>query len=83
MSFALAETVARAVLYEGYVLYPYRASAPKNRVRFQFGVVAPRGYVEAGGSDPWEMQTECLIEPGASPLVDLEVRFLQLQARPG
>lgn len=81
MSFALAETVARAVLYEGYVLYPYRASAAKNRVRFQFGVVAPRGYVEAGGSDPWEMQTECLIEPGASPLVDLEVRFLQLQAR--
>ena len=81
MSFALAEKVARAVLYEGYVLYPYRASAAKNRVRFQFGVVAPRGYVDAGGSDPWEMQTEFLIEPGASPLVDLEVRFLQLQAR--
>jgi hypothetical protein len=83
LSFALAETVARAVLYEGYVLYPYRASAAKNRVRFPFGVVAPRGYVEAGGSDPWEMQTECLIEPepGASPRLDLEVRFLQLQAR--
>jgi hypothetical protein len=81
LSFALAEKVARAVLYEGYVLYPYRASAAKNRVRFQFGVVAPRRYVEAGGSDPWEMQTECLIEPGASPRLDLEIRFLQLQAR--
>jgi hypothetical protein len=84
VSFALAETVANAVLYEGYVLYPYRASSAKNRVRFQFGVVAPRAYVEAGGSDPWEMQTECLVEPGAPgdwPLLDLKVRFLQLQAR--
>jgi hypothetical protein len=81
LSFALAETVANAVLYEGYVLYPYRASSAKNRVRFQFGVVAPRAYVEAGGSDPWEMQTECLVEPGASPLLDIKVRFLQLQAR--
>jgi hypothetical protein len=81
VSFALAETVANAVLYEGYVLYPYRASSGKNRVRFQFGVVAPCDYVEAGGSDPWEMQTECLVEPGASPVLDLKVRFLQLQAR--
>ncbi len=96
MSFGLAETVANAILYEGYVLYPYRASSGKNRVRFQFGVVAPRAYVEAGGSDSWEMQTECLLEagkvgevgkvgdsgePGASPRLDLKVRFLQLQAR--
>jgi len=84
LNFALAETVANAVLYEGYVLYPYRASSGKNRVRFQFGVVAPRRYADTGGSDPWEMQTECLIEggePGASPRLDLRVRFLQLQAR--
>ncbi|HLX07169.1 MAG TPA: hypothetical protein VKY89_04835 [Thermoanaerobaculia bacterium] len=82
--FALAQAVADAVLYEGYVLYPYRASSAKNRVRFQFGVVAPRGYVETGGADPWEMQTECLLEPaapGVSPRLGLKVRFLQLQAR--
>ena len=36
--------VADAVLYEGYVLYPYRASAPKNQVRWQFGVLAPPPY---------------------------------------
>ena len=63
MSFAAAEAVADAVLYEGYVLYPYRASAAKNRARFQFGVLAPQAYVEAGGSDAWMAQTECLIEP--------------------
>jgi hypothetical protein len=81
MKFALAETVANAVLYEGYVLYPYRASSSKNRTRFQFGVVAPRGYVDAGGSDSWTTQTECLIEPGSRPRLTLKVRYLQLQAR--
>ena len=39
--FAAARAVADAVLYEGYVLYPYRASAPKNQVRWQFGVLVP------------------------------------------
>ena len=81
MSFELARKIADAVLYEGYVLYPYRASAKKNRVRWQFGVVVPRGYSERGGSEPWAMQTECLVEPGAAPTVDLRVRFLQVQAR--
>ena len=83
MSFELAEKVADAVLYEGYVLYPYRASAAKNRLRWQFGVVVPRGYAQLGGSEPWAMQTECLIEPEAEAGVelDLRVRFLQVQAR--
>ncbi|HEX4959556.1 MAG TPA: hypothetical protein VF173_01860 [Thermoanaerobaculia bacterium] len=81
MSFALAQKVADAVLYEGYVLYPYRASSAKNKVRFQWGVVAPREYSEAGGSEPWQMQTECLVEPGASPRIELKVRCLQLQER--
>ena len=39
--FAVARAVADAVLYEGYVLYPYRASARKNQMRWQFGVLAP------------------------------------------
>jgi hypothetical protein len=84
VSFALAQKIADAVLYEGYVLYPYRASSAKNRVRFQFGVVAPRAYAEAGGAEPWEMQTECLLAPGeaaAGPRVDLRIRCLQLQDR--
>jgi hydrogenase maturation protease len=84
VSFELAQKVADAVLYEGYVLYPYRASAGKNRIRWQFGCVVPRGYSELGGSEPSAMQTECLIEPAASPPeihLDLRVRFLQVQAR--
>jgi len=49
VNFDDARKVADAVLFEGYVLYPYRASAAKNRVRWQFGVLAPRAWTEARG----------------------------------
>src|SRR4051794_8691545 len=84
VSFALAQKVADAVLYEGYVLYPYRASSSKNKVRFQWGVVAPRDYSQSGKSEPWEMQTDCLVEPGdpnRPPRIDFKIRGLQLQER--
>ncbi len=81
MSFELGRRVADAVLYEGYVLYPYRASSVKNQVRWQFGVVVPRGYAETGSSEPWAMQTECLVEPQGAPRLSVRVRFLQVQAR--
>jgi hypothetical protein len=81
MKFERAQKVADAVLYEGYLLYPYRASAMKNQLRWQFGVVMPRDYSEAGDIEPWAMQTECLIEPGDAPALDLRLRFLQMQPR--
>jgi hypothetical protein len=37
--FETAAKIADAVMYEGYILYPYRASAMKNRFRWQFGVL--------------------------------------------
>ena len=49
-----ARAVADAVLYEGYVLYPYRASAAKNRVRWQWGVLMPADVVAV---DPSERST--------------------------
>ncbi|MGH8930895.1 MAG: hypothetical protein ACRDZO_09790 [Egibacteraceae bacterium] len=79
--FERAHKVADAVLYEGYVLYPYRASAKKNRARWQWGVVVPRAYREAGGSDTWDMQTEVLVEGRDDTRIQLQVRFLQVQAR--
>lgn len=75
MSFELARKIADTVLYEGYLLYPYRASAIKNRFRWQFGVVAPAAW----SGDPSFMQTECLIEPHAALSLDVTVRFLQVQ----
>ena len=69
MKFERAQKVADAVLYEGYLLYPYSASAMKNQVRWQFGVIMPQEYSEGDGSEPWEMQTECLVEPNDAPCV--------------
>jgi hypothetical protein len=81
MTVEQARQIANAVLYEGYVLYPYRASAVKNCFRWQFGIVAPRAYSEEGGCEPWRMQTECLLEPQGAAAVDVTLRFLQVQAR--
>jgi hypothetical protein len=78
--FDRARKVADAVLYEGYVLYPYRASAAKNQIRWQFGVVAPKAHCEVDGGERWSMRTEVLVE-GARPVVDLKLRFLRVQSR--
>ncbi len=71
-----ARKVADAVLYEGYVLYPYRASARKNQLRWQFGVLAPPAYAEERSAT----RTECLLEPGGGELA-VWVRFLQVVRR--
>jgi hypothetical protein len=71
--------IADAVLYEGYLLYPYRASATKNRVRWQFGVLIPPGFTATG--EPSVNQTECLLETTAQPVLRLRLRFLHLRSR--
>ncbi|MFD5337874.1 hypothetical protein [Streptomyces hawaiiensis] len=90
--FEQLSAVADAVLYEGYLLYPYRRSSAKNRVRWQFGVLFPRDWVEAdgpvapgvsGSADSWYQQTECLLrvrQPG-SARVRVRVRYLQMQRK--
>ncbi len=80
MNTKLVEDIANAVLYEGYLLYPYRASAVKNQQRWNFGVLYPRAFSESQrGSDAWSMQSECLVratDTGAS--LRVRVCFLQL-----
>jgi hypothetical protein len=81
MNQALVDKIASAVLYEGYILYPYRPSV-KNRQRWTFGGLVPRAYSEVqGGSEPWEMQTECLVLGTPESRLRVSVRFLQLVAR--
>lgn len=84
MKLEQVKEIANAVLYEGYLLYPYRQSAIKNRQRWTIGVVYPREYSEANASnDPWIMQTECLVaeQAGQDTLLDIHVRFLHLLLR--
>jgi hypothetical protein len=78
------EKIANAVLYEGYLLYPYRSSAVKNQQRFNFGVLYPRDHCERNpGSDAWEMQTECLVRGSGVTTIEIKTRFLQLVERDG
>ena len=77
-----ARSIAEAVLYEGYILWPYRRSAIKNRQRWTFGGVYPRAYSEThGGADPWLMQTQCLITGNENTTVEARVRFLHVTER--
>lgn len=83
--------VADAILYEGYLLYPYRRSSAKNRVPWQFGVLAPRSWIGsapaadgvAGSAESWWNQTQCLVECPATAQVALCLRFLELDAAAG
>jgi hypothetical protein len=72
--------IADAVLYEGYVLWPYRRSALKNAQRWTFGGVYPRAHAQAraAGDDPWTMQTQCLVEGHRGGEVSVGVRFLHV-----
>lgn len=73
--------VADAVLYEGYILYPYRASAQKNRSRWQFGVLMPPAYTAVDPSERAFAQAECILEHDGKPAVQVVVRLLQVQRR--
>lgn len=82
--FSDAKAVADAVLYEGYVLYPYRASSAKNQLRWQFGVLVPESASSADASERSVARTECVVRRPAgssAPELRVRVRFLQPQLR--
>jgi hypothetical protein len=76
-----ARQVADAVLYEGYLLYPYRATSAKNQVRWQFGVLGPGGALDAGVGEESSMSAEVVVESRPGATLDMYVRFLQVQSR--
>ncbi len=79
MSADVVEKIARAVLYEGYLLYPYRPSALKNQQRWNFGVLYPPAWAaNQTGSDRSYFQMECLALCSANSLLDVSLRFLQI-----
>jgi hypothetical protein len=81
VSFDAVRRIADAVLYEGYILYPYRASAAKNRSRWQWGVVMGPGYAAADPSERDFTQAEIVLEHSGQPSVLIILRFLQVQRR--
>ena len=81
--FRAARTVADAVLYEGYLLYPYRRSATKNQLRWQFGVLVPPAASAADPSERSSVRTEVVVDPGQRPVLHARIGFLQVQLRIG
>jgi hypothetical protein len=73
--------IADAVLYEGYLLYPYRASAVKNHSRWQFGVVMPVEYTRIDPSERAYTQAEFVVEATEATAFTVALRFLHLQSR--
>jgi hypothetical protein len=82
MNLPALEQIARAVLYEGFLLYPYRPSAAKNRRRWTFGALYPPAFHRENG-DACAMQTECLVRGSPDAQVEVRVRFLHLQPEAG
>lgn len=81
MNFTSIESIANAVLFEGYILYPYRPSSLKNRQRWNFGTLYPRAFAEAQSPEErWKFHTEILFEASRETRLHARVRFLQLTA---
>lgn len=78
---ARARAIADAVLYEGYLLYPYRANSRKNQTRWQFGVLGPAGAADDGIGEEDSLSAQVLVAPRENPKLSLVVRFLHLQHR--
>jgi hypothetical protein len=76
-----ARAVADAVLYEGYLLYPYRASSSKNQSRWQFGVLGPQGAADTGIGEDGTLSAQVLVRSFGVPSISGVVRFLHLQHR--
>jgi hypothetical protein len=83
MNFDAVAKISAAILYEGYILYPYRPTAIKNRQRWNFGTLYPRTYAEAQRPpEPFRLIAECLVVAGANASFNVKLNFLQLLRQP-
>ena len=62
MTLTAARQVADAVLYEGYLLYPSRATSSKNQIRWQFGVLGPDGAALVGDGEAPQLARGCFAQ---------------------
>jgi hypothetical protein len=69
--------IARALIWEGYCLYPYRPSALKNRQRILFGTLVPERRADVRLTNASSVASvECLIAADSMPAVRATLRFL-------
>jgi hypothetical protein len=72
----MLDELVRALLYEGYALYPYTPDAAKNATPTPFGIVYPPAYAAecAGAFD--HARVECLAEPAPGATLTATLRYL-------
>ena len=77
------EKIAEAVLYEGYMLYPYRPSSVKNQQRWNFGVLYPPSWCDQqfGLRSAPACRRSALLKTTPSTRLTVKVRFLQIVQR--
>lgn len=69
--------IADAVLYEGYLLWPYRLSSLKNRQRWTFGGLVPQAHAELSAAlEPSAMHCAFLVKGSKDTSIMVNVRFL-------
>ena len=82
MNFDAVEQIANAVLYEGYMLYPYRPSSTKNQQRWNFGTLYPQIFAERlRPTEAFSLQAECLVEAMPAAKLTVRARFLHLDSK--
>jgi hypothetical protein len=78
MNLNAIRSVANAILYEGYMLYPYRPSAPKNRSQgWTFGTLLPQEYAATHPGESSNFSAQIIVV-GEQAQFSAEFRFLQL-----
>ncbi len=76
-----AAAISDAVLYEGYLLYPYRESAIKNQYRWTFGCLFPKTWCQQyEPSDRDHLHAEFLMVVAPRAEIDIRLRCLVLTA---
>jgi hypothetical protein len=73
--------IADAVLYGGYILWPYRRTAPKDEHRLRPGGLFPPAHGDGQPGERSAMRSEVLLEGDRHTTVEVTVRFLQMVDR--
>jgi len=72
------DAVARATLYDGYLLHPYRPPQGEDRRSWTAGGLLPRAYCDEHIDEASALRAECLVEGDTASVLEGEVRFLQV-----
>ena len=73
----MSDAIVHTLMHEGAMLYPYRASALKNRWRWPFGCCFPPAWTAAHPEDRDRLETAVLLVADDDAELVVELRFLQ------